>query len=272
MRQLPAMLTFCILFSCQTEKEKIISTYADGKPKVVFYFTDASDTLTYRKEVFYPSGNYSYTGNIVNGKKEGVWTWWYENGYRKDKCTYVNGFYTDTVFHWLENSRLKQIEIIPEHVVGTNDSSQYNGTIIRYYENGKLKEKFTSEKGKFQGTYIRYEEDGGWSIKTYKDNLLWGPVISHYVDSATTVIVVGQYENGNETGLWRWFNQDSITTKSAEYNDGEPNGVYTTYYLNGKIESEGKLKNGFQDGVFKFYTEKGKLKKIEKYKEGILIK
>jgi antitoxin component YwqK of YwqJK toxin-antitoxin module len=273
MKYIGLILTVLILLSCgQTETKKVITTFKDGKPEIIYYYPNNSDTLTYRKEVFYNSGKYEYIGNIVNGKKDGVWTWWYENGNKKDQCKYVDGFYVDSVFHWFENGQLKQIEIVAGRTVRTDGCCNCNGTIIRYYENGKPKEKFTSINDKIQGVYTTYDEDGGWKIRTYKDDSLWGPTTEHIIDSKKVIIAVGQYENGKETGLWKWFNKDSILTQTAVYVNGETNGEYIQYYENGKIKEQGFVNNGDYIGELKYFDESGKLTKSEYYKDGKLLR
>ena len=222
MKQIIFILTLSILFGCgRMETKKVVTTYQNGKPEIIIYLLDKDDTSTYRKEVFYESGKPDYIGHIVKGVKDGTWTWWYENGNKKDQCKYEDGFYVDTVYHWYESGQLMQIEIVAGRTVRTDGCCNCNGTIIRFYENGKTKEKFTSLDNKFQGTYESYEEDGTWKIRTYKNDSLWGPTTEHIIDSNEVTIVVGQYENGKETGLWKWFDKDSVLYETAVYTNGK---------------------------------------------------
>jgi uncharacterized protein len=273
MKQLILISALLTIVSCgQTETKEIISTYDNGEPEIIFYYKDKNDSLTYRKEVFFESGKLMYTGNVTKDVKDGVWTWWYENGNKKDQCKYRNGFYADTVYHWFESGQLSQIEIIPENTVRYDNACSCNGTIIRYYENGKLKEKFNSINGKFQGTYTTFDENGGWTILTYQEDVLQGFTTERNIDSLNNLmIVVGQYENGKENGLWRWFDKDSTIIGTRQYKDGELSGLYIEYYPNGKIKEEGKLIKGLPDGLIKFYNDKGELVETQKYKAGDLI-
>jgi antitoxin component YwqK of YwqJK toxin-antitoxin module len=242
MRQIIFVLIFGTLFGCQqTERKKILSSYKNGNPKIINYFKDNADTLTYRKEVFYESGKQDYVGQFVNGTKDGVWTWWYENGNKKDQCKYENGFYVDTVYHWFKNGNLKQVEIVKGRTVRTDGCCNCNGTIIRYYENGGSKEKFTSLDDKLQGTYVSYFQEGGWKIRTYKNDSLWGPATEHLIDSNKVTIVVGQYEKGKETGLWKWFDKDSVLYLSTIYSNGKVDGEQIHYYPNGVVKQKGKV-------------------------------
>jgi antitoxin component YwqK of YwqJK toxin-antitoxin module len=272
MKKIIYILTLSIFFGCgQTETKKIVSTYKSGKPEIIYYFPDEGDTLTYRTEVFYESGKPDYVGHIVKGTKDGVWTWWHENGNKKDQCKYVDGFYVDTVYHWYENGQIQQVEIVAGRTVRTDGCCNCNGTIIRNYENGKLKERFTSLDDKFQGTYESHKKDGSWVIKTYRNDSLWGPTIEYNIDSSKKVtIVVGQYENGKETGLWKWFDKDSTLYQTAIYENGVYNGEYLIYYPNGRLKEKIILKNGDYEGERTYFDEKSKIIKIGFYKNGEL--
>ncbi|MCC6570713.1 MAG: hypothetical protein IT274_03730 [Chitinophagales bacterium] len=271
MKQIIFILTLSILFSCgQTETKKVVSTYQNGKPEIVIYYPDIDDTLTYRKEVFYESGERSYIGYILNGTKDGIWTWWYENGNKKDQCKYEDGYYVDTVYHWYESGKLKQIEIVEGRKVRTDGCCYCNGTIIRYYENGKINEKFTSLDDKFQGEYESYDEDGSWKMRTYRNDTLHGPTTEYIIDSGKVIIIVGQYANGNETGLWKWLDKDSVLYQTAIYDNGVCNGEYLKYYTTGQIKEKATMINGDYEGELTYFDEKGIVTKVELYKNGIL--
>lgn len=274
MKLIITILTFCILFSCgHKETRIIISAYKNGNAEIIHYLPNKNDTLTYRKEVFYESGKINYTGNFSKGIKEGVWTWWYENGNKKDKCKYEKGFYVDTVYHWYENGNLKQVEIVAGRNVRSDGCCQCNGTIIRYYENGKLKEIFTSIKDKIQGKFTSYDEKGSWKVRTYKNDSLCGPTIEHFIDSDNIkTIVVGQYINNEETGLWKWYDKDSILILTAVYVNGILKGEYIRYFPNGKIKQKGIMEDGEFQGEVYYYDESEKLIKKEFYKKGKLIR
>ena len=222
MRYFISLLLILFFIGCgQTETKK--EFYYDGTKLVqeIRYYKNPNDSMTFSKEDFYKSGKKFYTGQLANGTKEGIWTWWYENGNKKDECKYADGFYVDTVHHWYENGQLKQIEIVEGRTVRTDGCCNCNGTIVRYFENGKIKEKFTSLGDKFQGSYTTYDENGSWTSKTYKDDIQSGPTTEHIIDSTGLQIIIGQYENGKETGIWKWYDKDSVLTKTAVYKNGD---------------------------------------------------
>ncbi len=258
-----------ILVSCgQTEIKKVIYTFPNGIVGKVRYYSDESDTLTYRIEVFYLSGKRDFVGNFVEDRKEGVWTWWYENEKIKDKCKYKEGYYIDTIYHWYENGNLRQIEFLSGQI-GEKVGDKYSGTTIRYFENGKIKEQITTIDDKLEGKHIVYNEKGGWYMRTYSNNKLWGPTIEYCLDSNNET-AVGQFMNGKEHGLWKWFDKDSIIFKTAVYKNGIWEGPYILYYTNGKIKESSILKNGTYDGEVKYFDENAKQTKTEFYEDGKL--
>jgi antitoxin component YwqK of YwqJK toxin-antitoxin module len=46
-----------------------------------------------------------YIGNLRNGKKEGNWTWWYENGQMKFNNTFKEGKENGLFTSWYENGQ-----------------------------------------------------------------------------------------------------------------------------------------------------------------------
>lgn len=271
MKQILTLVILFILIACgQTERKKIVTFYENGNPEIVHYIADENDTLTYRKECYYESGKQMYTGHLVKDIKDGVWTWWYENGNKKDECTYKNGFYKDTVYHWYESGELKQIEIVAESKVSADNCCNCNGTVIRYYKSGKTQEVRRSISDKLQGAYEVYDSNGGWKTRTYKDDTLWGPTTEHNIDSNGLTIVTGQYERGKETGLWKWFDKDSILYQTGVYKNGVATGPYLKYYPNGQLKEKAVLVDGQYEGECIYFDEKGNITKTEFYKSGEL--
>lgn len=261
-----------LLLGCRQEVEKITESFPDGKPKVIFIYANEKDTLNYQKKVLYNSGKLDYLGQIRNQKKDGVWIWWYENGKKKDQCKYSAGLYVDTVYHWYESGQLKQLEILPITNTANAKCDVCNGTIIRFFENGKLKERFTSNNGVIEGEYLTIEENGAWNKKTYRNDSLNGPTLEHNIDSLGNVtIVTGQYKNDKETGYWRWFDKDSVLVQTTHYDNGIESGLLRTYHKNGKVESEGARKNGQYQGLVIYYNDQGKVIDKERYNNGVLI-
>lgn len=274
MRQLLIIVLTIHLLGCNRDVERVMTTYKDGRPEIIFIYSNEKDSLNYQKNVLFNSGKLDYLGQFVDGKKSGTWTWWYENGNKKDQCTYSEGFYVDTVFHWYEDGKLKQMVIVPLlNKIRDGQCKACNGTVTEYFENGKIREKYVAANGVYDGAYARFDENGGWRTAIYKNNSLEGPTVEHNVDSVgNVVIVVGQYKDNKETGYWQWFNKDSVINQTVFYENGVSTGLHRTYHTNGKIESEGAVKDWMYQGLVIYYDDKGKMERKEYYKNGVQVK
>ena len=108
---------------------------------------------------------------------------------------------------------------------------------IEYYSNGRKKSEVDINNGRKDGKYLAYTKNAALSIK-------------------------GQYEDGNQSGKWYWYNiagkLDSIHTyqnnrlhgKSTlysngivlikrEYIEGKLNGKFIEFYTNGEKKVNG---------------------------------
>ncbi|MDR2962959.1 MAG: hypothetical protein LBU90_04925 [Bacteroidales bacterium] len=52
------------------------------------------------------NGNIGLWGNIENGKREGVWTYWYSSGIKKRETNFVNNQKEGYTYFWHENGTL----------------------------------------------------------------------------------------------------------------------------------------------------------------------
>ena len=71
-------------------------------------------------------------GYIKNGKKEGLWTWWFENGEKKNEGSFKDGLEFGLWTYFYENSQ-KQIE-------GIYTDWEKVGKWTYYNEDGSIKE------------------------------------------------------------------------------------------------------------------------------------
>lgn len=65
----------------------------------------------------FPSGKKGMEGNFVNGKRDGVWVWYYEAGTKKRETNYRNGKPNGESNIWYKNGQ-KRSQIIYDN--GTN--------------------------------------------------------------------------------------------------------------------------------------------------------
>lgn len=83
--KLKILLLFLITFLCVGCNTKIveetIESYPDGSPKIVRCFKDDGKTRILFKETLYYSNHQKYMeGEYKNGKRDGKWISWFQNG------------------------------------------------------------------------------------------------------------------------------------------------------------------------------------------------
>ncbi|HIE85421.1 MAG TPA: hypothetical protein EYP91_00950 [Gammaproteobacteria bacterium] len=57
----------------------------------LLYKPNSTEPLTAKVEQFDENGQLTIMYTAIDGKKEGLFQWWYDNGQLKQECTYVDG-------------------------------------------------------------------------------------------------------------------------------------------------------------------------------------
>jgi antitoxin component YwqK of YwqJK toxin-antitoxin module len=273
MQKLTLFIFILFLYNCNLKEAKeIISYYETGKPEVVFYYKDKSDTSTYRKEVFFKNGKLKQTGYFKDDLKDGEFIWYYENGKKSAKITYSNGIFIDTIYHWYENGILESKNIVLKGL-HQNECESCNGTIIEYDSIGQLSQKFTIIKGRLEGVSLAFRNKTDWTKSTYKNDILNGSTVEFNVDEKNndTSIVKGQYVNNLEEGTWIAYITKTKNKEYLTYRNGKLNGERKIYDKNGQLRVKGLMKNDLMEGEVFHYDSLGVLKEIEMYKKDKLI-
>ena len=102
-------------------------------------------------------------GKMKNGKKDGLWTSWYENGQKESEETFKDGDYDGLWTKWHRNGQKKR--------EGTWKGWNRIGLHTEWYENGQKKSEETYKDGKsIERTSWSYHENGKKSQEwTFKD-------------------------------------------------------------------------------------------------------
>lgn len=169
------------------------------------------------------------------GRKQGMWKYFYEDGTLKEEGKYRNNKKEGTWKYYFPDGTIEQI--------GDFNNDLPEGTWRWYYANKQL----------------RLEEE-------YIDGYEEGPSIE-YSDSGQ-VIAQGNYVEGFKDGIWTYM--IGSIKESGKYFEGEKQGTWTQQYLdNGKIAFEGDFLNGIENGIHKYYHPNGLPKRRGKYTLGI---
>ena len=132
------------------------------------------EDLVYREGLFYKkSSDVPFTGKVTgksqgtikNGKFDGPWDRYHDNGKLKEKGTYRNG--------------------------------KEEGPWVRYHKNGQLSDKGTYKYGEKDGPWVRYYDNGQLHFKgTWKDRNPDGPWVSYNKDGTVNEKWTGTFKNG----------------------------------------------------------------------------
>jgi len=69
----------------------------------------------------------------------------------------------------------------------------------------------------------------------------------------------GNYVNGFEEGLWKYYYETGTLQEEANYKKGKLNGSVKRYHSNSKLMVDGYFKAGVQDSIQRTYTLEGTL-------------
>ena len=158
------ILISLVLFS-QIEGQQITHTELNkyGGINFISYFkmVDRGVGIKLFKKVkyYYDGTKYSetnYNGETNNSKvKDGLMTYWYENGQKKEERTYKDNNENGKWTEWYENGQKKSER---NFVVGENGGYQ-SGLMTEWYENGQKRGEYNYKYGRrMSGT--DWNEDG----------------------------------------------------------------------------------------------------------------
>lgn len=233
---------------------------------LTFDLTFSQETVTY-----YGGDNpYRYSikekGNLINGKKDGIWTKYYQTGigeknpFIEEKGSYVSGekegiWYT---YYGYEAHNAKKEKINYSHGIMFGEYTMYklNGEII---EHG-----YYNSQGKKDGEWLYYRTE------SYLNNLIEKKI----------------YKNGEVLSFYKYIDGKQIEVaiiienKTIKYNqfnsNGKPDGLWTTFYDNPRkdLKDKGTYIDGKKDGEWIYYDPanggQATVLLVENYTNGVL--
>ncbi|OFX22783.1 MAG: hypothetical protein A2041_01875 [Bacteroidetes bacterium GWA2_31_9b] len=183
----------------------------------------------------YPNGKIQYTGKFVNNNPVGEFIRYTPEGYLLVKMNYKTG--SDKIFSiFYYPNKNKQAE---GYYIGKLKDSIWNyyseegtllncvpflsdiktGTEIKYYNTGKVFEKFEWINGLEDGKHLRYYENGNVMIRsTYVNGILNGIYASYTIDNKP--IITGVYKNNLRDGIWIIYDETGREKQRINYIDG----------------------------------------------------
>ena len=91
-------------------------------------------------------------GSFKNGKADGTWVEYYNNGQVLYKYNYKNGKLEGAFVTYWKNGQLRS--------KGNHENGKQEGAFVMYRDNGRLWSKGTWKNDKREGTWADYNKDG----------------------------------------------------------------------------------------------------------------
>ncbi|MFK5855577.1 MAG: hypothetical protein QM503_05555 [Bacteroidota bacterium] len=146
------------------------------------------------------SGLYKTSSMLI---KEGVFTYYYENGQRKSSGIYHKNRKSGEWNYWFENGEIKA------NGVFTKDKK--SGEWNYWYDNGQLDAKGQILKNLYTGEWIYWFKNGSTLSK-------------------------GKFIKGSKNGPWTYWNKEGRKMTSGSYTNGFKEGVWIRYFRDGQMK------------------------------------
>jgi antitoxin component YwqK of YwqJK toxin-antitoxin module len=172
-------------------------------------------------------------GDLVNGRKEGTWKFFYPDGSLMAVETYREGSLNGKSVNYFPDGIISSIENWKEDL--QEDSAWY------FHRNGKIFRKGRYEQGVYQGEWLAWFPNGTLEQKGgYLDGLPHGPYLN-------------------------WF-ENGFLKEEGFYFSGRKEGQFIFYFPDreGRVQTLANFKNDKPSGLWIYFTRRGKVDKTER--------
>jgi len=195
-----------------------------GKPGYATFKRSAPDKYYY--VTVGGSLNPSYGGQLLNGKKHGVWKQFIGKGHVLSAEKYLNGkLHGESRFY--DPTTHEAIKLI------TYLHGDKHGAANLWYPSGKMMKEFIYSYGNMNGLFVSYYESG----KVKEEGM-------YYQGKGLHKVYAYYYENGE-------------IKETCKYFQGQRNGILQEFTEEGKLTKETKYLYGDLSGKQSYYDEKG---------------
>ena len=241
----------------QTGRLKSIGGYRNGKKEGVHREYDDQGNVTgsqvYSNGIMLAEGIYD-----EQGRRQGLWKFYYETGELKEQGRYRNDKREGTWKYYFKDGEIEQ--------VGDFANDLPEGTWRWYYPNKQLRLEEEYVDGFEDGPSVEYSDSGqviaqGNFVEGFKDGV--------WVYKIGSIKETGRYFEGEKQGLWRQFYLDNGKVAfEGEYLNGIENGYHRYYHPNGLPKRRGKYNLGIRDGLWEYLDDRGNVRLTIKYENG----
>ena len=200
---------------------------------------------------YYQNGNLKKTGNYINGKENGLFKEYNEDGSINIEYSMKDGEMNGAFKTYYENGQVKK--------TGGFLNGKQNGKFYEYAENGWLDAEYTMLNDELNGTLTIYNQNKKYEEKQYTNGALNGQYKKYIYndDGSLFLIQNGQYENELENKIWTLSiieeNNKQRVLNSTTYENGVKNGNFQL--AQGDSLIFGNYMNDKLDGDYKIYID-----------------
>ncbi|MFT5777646.1 MAG: antitoxin component YwqK of YwqJK toxin-antitoxin module [Crocinitomicaceae bacterium] len=209
----------------------------NGNIKEINKYKD--DELDGETLVYYENGALKLSVEVENGNRNGATKEYTKSGAMSDFSTYEDGELAGVSrsFHSVgEESKNYEVEYV---------KGKINGTIKRYFSDGKI-----------------------WEELGYKDDLRQG--LWKYYFYSGNLSVEREYLDGVETGSYKSYYDNGELQETGVYEDGKQQGIWTSFFDDGTLYRESTFSNGVETKN-KIYRRTGEILNEYDYTRGNII-
>lgn len=198
------------------------------------------------------------------GRKQGLWRVYDDGGNIKYSGEYIDGKPTGTFTYYYSTGKSKAVLVY-------SDSGRV-AHAKNYFPGGRVMAKGKYVNQKKDSTWVYYsEQDGSLSAEeNYKDGLKDGVSKTFYPEGKVAEEIT--YQLDEKDGPWIKYFTDGKVQLKATYLQNKLEGLYTVYHFNGMVEISGTFKNSEKEGTWVYMKETGEMEKREEYSGGRLVK
>jgi len=199
---------------------------------------------------------------IENGKREGSWVGYHENGKKKYEGQFHNGMEYGLFSYFDVNEKL----VIQLNYIDTGVTSFAKV----FHHNGKIKSEGEYTNNLKTSIWTSYDYNG---LILSSEEYILGKLngICKYYFKNGNFSEISTYFNGKKNGISTQYYINGLLSSSVNYENGFRHGFCKFFYNNieNSLESEGQYKTGLMDSTWTFYDENKNLLKKETYFNGI---
>jgi len=220
-----------LLTACRRHHKIVIQRFADGKPFVIHEYFDNGDESNYINYEYYENGRIHRIDTIHGDQVVGTPIEYYPSGVVHRK---------DTLFH-------------PRNI----KSTQWDGIMTNYFEDGKISGQFEVRSGKIKGFSRHYDRSGNLLKTYYLDDTIKNGEYREYHPNGK-IYVKTAYKHDTLTGFVFLFDENGDSLKYYNTYKGELSMPYKRWLSNGNILYGAFADSSTKTIIWRWYTKEGK--------------